>query len=315
MSTAIFMLATGFSVIGTSAAHAGICNGAELLQSSSTIKGVTFTKGTRLANSYDFNGNSLFTGSVSLTADQASGTGTTSITATAGATATWLYVSPSISSWGNSDISTTDNHQNVTFINGRIFEIKISGSGCTDYYRLNIRVTGSSSSSSSSSSAQNTAATDAATAAVAIAKATLVLTTQFSNNKPASLEQFSEAGYGVRNQNVAAKASAAILKLPAKDRDNAQKLNEIISLENFIDRVAGIETRSTVRSTELVSRGLLPVESTYKHSVVQGLASYPNGSLDSLEKIAAAVKEQIEKAEAPKRRTAEIRARIAARNK
>jgi hypothetical protein len=35
--------------------------------------------------------------------------------------------------------------------------------------------------------------------------------------------------------------------------------------------------------------------------------------LDSLEKIAAAVKEQIFKAEEPKRRLAEIRARMAAR--
>jgi hypothetical protein len=49
--------------------------------------------------------------------------------------------------------------------------------------------------------------------------------------------------------------------------------------------------------------------------VVRGLASYPDGSLNSLEKIEAAIKEQIFKAEAPKRRFAEIKAKIAARKK
>jgi hypothetical protein len=60
---------------------------------------------------------------------------------------------------------------------------------------------------------------------------------------------------------------------------------------------------------------LLPVTSGYKHSVVRGLASYPSGSLDSLAKIEAAIKEQIFIAEAPKRRLAEIKAKIAARKR
>ena len=183
---------------------------------------------------------------------------------------------------------------------------------------LSFIVTGGGSSPAPSQTAEEIAAAAAEAAAsfaAAIAKAKSVLASQFSANKPATVEQFQEAGYGVRNENVAAKVSDALLKLSATDRENAQKVNEIISLENFIDRAALTDTRSTVRSTELVSRGLLPADSTYKHSVVQGLASYPNGSLNSLEKIAAAVKEQIEKAEAPKRRLAEIKAKIAARKR
>jgi hypothetical protein len=295
---------------------------ADFLSSSSTIKGVAFSSGTKQATSTDFNGSgSSNMGSITLTADQASGNGVTSIVATGGATATWLHVGPSISSWGNNDISTTADLVGVTLVNGQLFEIKISGSGCTDYYRISITVPSSSNQNSQQSAQQAAAAAATAAAetaallAAAIAKAKVVLTTQFSANKPATVDQFLDAGYGVRNNNVAAKVSAAILKLPVADRENAQKVNEIINLENFIDRVAVTDTRSTVKSTELISRGLLPVDSTKKHSVVQGLASYPDGSLNSMEKIEAAIKEQIFKAEAPKRRTAEIRAKIAARKK
>jgi hypothetical protein len=163
--------------------------------------------------------------------------------------------------------------------------------------------------------AQIAAAEAAAALAAAIAKAKAALSTHFASNKPATLEQFLDADFKIRNSNVAAKVSAAMLKLPAADRDNLQKVNEIIKLEDFLDRVSVLDTRSTVRASELVSRGLLPATSTYKHSVVRGLASYPNGSLDSLEKIEAAIKEQIFMAEAPKRRLAEIQAKIAARKR
>jgi len=306
---------------GGSSSTPAICT-SEQLSSSSTIKGIAFDAGTRQASSTDFNGSgSSNMGSITLTEAQASGNGVTSIVATGGATATWLHVGPSIRSWGNSDISTTANLVGVALANGELFEIKISGSGCADYYRISITV--ESEDSAPTLTEEEIAAAAAATAeaqaaavlATALATAKVVLTTQFSSNKPVTLQQFLDANYGVRNSTVAANVSAAILKLSVADRDNSQKINEIISFENFIDRVAVLGTRSTVRSSELVSRGLLPAESAYKHSVIQGLASYPDGSLNSLEKIAAAVTEQIAKAEAPKRRLAEIKAQITARKK
>lgn len=311
-----------------SAPSVAICS-SELLSSSSTIKGVTFTSGTRQVTSTDFNSSgSSNMGFITLTEAEASGNGVTSIVATGGATATWLHVGPSVQSWGNDDISTTANLAGVTLVTGELFEIKISGSGCTDYYRISITVTAESTEPALSEeeiaaiaaaeSAQQAATATAQAAAIlatAIAKAKVALSTQFSTNKASTLEQFLDAGYGVRNSDVAAKVSAAILKLPTADRENTQKIMEIISLENFIDRVSVLGTRSTVKSSDLISRGLLPADSVKKHSAVQGLASYPDGSLDSLEKIQAAIKEQIAKAQAPRLRTAEIRARIAARNK
>ena len=311
-----------------SAPAVAICS-SELLSSSSTIKGVAFTSGTRQVTSTDFNSSgSSYMGSITLTEAEASGNGATSIVATGSATATWLHVGPSVQSWGDDDISTTANLAGVTLANGELFEIKISGSSCTDYYRISITVTAASTeptlseeeiaaiaSAEIAQQAATAAAKAAAISTTAIAKAKVALSTLFSTNKSSTLEQFLDAGYGVRNSEVAAKVSAAILKLPAPDRENTQRINEIINLENFIDRVSVLGTRSTVKSSDLVSRGLLPADSVKKHSAVQGLASYPDGSLNSLEKIEAAIKEQIAKAQAPRLRTAEIRARIAARNK
>jgi hypothetical protein len=173
----------------------------------------------------------------------------------------------------------------------------------------------SSGNSSNQNSQQAAAAQSAAVQSTAIALAKIHLTNQFAANKSATVDDFLNAGYGVRNNNVAAKVSASILKLPASERENSQKINEIISYENFIDRISVADTRSTVSALELVSRGLLPIENAHKYSVVQGLAKYPEGSLNTMAKIEAVIKEQIAKAEAPKLRLAAIKAKIAARNK
>jgi hypothetical protein len=92
-------------------------------------------------------------------------------------------------------------------------------------------------------------------------------------------------------------------------------MQELVKVESFIDRVANPVTRGGVTTGSLIERGLLPANSPYKHSVIQGLASYPEGSLNSMAKIEAAIKAELEKAGARKAKTAEIRARIAARNK
>lgn len=157
------------------------------------------------------------------------------------------------------------------------------------------------------------AANSAAYLASVIAKAKAALSTQFSSNKAATAQQFLDAGFGVLNAAVAEKVSAAILKLPVADREKSEKINEIINLENFIDRVAVLGTRTSVTSNDLVSRGLLPADSVNKYSIVQGLANYPDGSLNSMEKIAAAIKAEVDKAGARKAKTEAIKAKIAAR--
>lgn len=109
--------------------------------------------------------------------------------------------------------------------------------------------------------------------------------------------------------------NAKVLELPAAARLDVKAIQEIAKVESFVDRVANTETRGTVSATTLVEKGLLPATSPYKYSVVQGLAKYPEGSLNTMAKIEAAIKEQVAKAEAPKLRLAAIKAKIAARKK
>lgn len=109
--------------------------------------------------------------------------------------------------------------------------------------------------------------------------------------------------------------NAKVLELPASARLDVKAIQEIAKVENFVDRVANPATRSTVSATGLIANGVLSATSPYKYSVVRNLGSYPEGSLNTKEKIEAAIKAEIYKAEAPKRRLAEIKAQIAARNK
>jgi len=106
-----------------------------------------------------------------------------------------------------------------------------------------------------------------------------------------------------------------LLELPAALRTDAKAIQDLVKVESFVDQVANTQTRSTVSSAALISRGLLSADSPYKHSVRSGLGSYPEGSLNTMAKIEAAIKAELVKAGARKAQTAEIRARIAARNK
>lgn len=119
---------------------------------------------------------------------------------------------------------------------------------------------------------------------------------------------------GVTERTLAA-VNTRILTIPAAKRSDIIAIQEIATEEAFIDRVANPETRNTITSAVLIQRGLLPAETPYKHSVRSGLSGYPEGSLNTLAKIEAAIKAELEKAGARKAKTAEIRARIAARNR
>jgi hypothetical protein len=130
-----------------------------------------------------------------------------------------------------------------------------------------------------------------------------------------SLATYSTYGVTGMTDRLLAVMNAKILELPADKRLDIKAMQELVKVESFVDRVANPVTRSTVSSVVLVSRGLLVAEYPRRHSVVQGLASYPEGSLNTMAKIEAAIAEQIFKAEAPKRRLAEIKARIAARKR
>lgn len=130
-----------------------------------------------------------------------------------------------------------------------------------------------------------------------------------------SLSTYSTYGVTGVTERILPTVNAKILELPAALRVDVKAMQDLVKVESFVDRVANTETRSTVSASALVEKGLLPSTSPYKYSVVQGLAKYPEGSLNTMAKIEAAIKEQIAKAEAPKLRLAAIKAKIAARKK
>ncbi len=106
-----------------------------------------------------------------------------------------------------------------------------------------------------------------------------------------------------------------VLELPAALRVDAKAIQDLVKVERFVDLVANTETRGGITSASLIERGLLPADTPYKHSVRSGLGSYPEGALNTMAKIEAAIKAELLKAGARKAQTSEIKARIAARNK
>jgi hypothetical protein len=132
---------------------------------------------------------------------------------------------------------------------------------------------------------------------------------------PATVATYTRYGCTGVTERTLVKVNAKVQELPLVKRTGTTSIQEIATIENFIDRVANPATRSTVSSKTLIANGLLPADSPYKYSVIKGLSSFPEGSLNTMEKIEAAIKAEIAKAEAPKLRLAEIKAKIAARKK
>ena len=152
-------------------------------------------------------------------------------------------------------------------------------------------------------------------AALKVATAKAVLGTLLEGNKPATLDQYRDASYFMASQSALVRVNAAVAKMSASDRAEMSKVMEIIKAENFIDRIANPESRPGLTSAVLINAGLLSLSSPYKYSVLAGLQVYKESSLDSLAKIAVAIKAEIAKANSRKERTLEIRAKIAARQK
>ena len=152
-------------------------------------------------------------------------------------------------------------------------------------------------------------------AALKVATAQAALGSLLDSNKPATLDQYRDASYFIASQSALMRVNAAVSKMTASDSEVMSKVMEIIKAENFIDRIANPLTRPGLTSTVLISAGLLSSSSSYKYSVLAGLQGYKEDALDSLTKIAAAIKAEIAKANYRKEHTLEIKAKIAARQK
>lgn len=130
-----------------------------------------------------------------------------------------------------------------------------------------------------------------------------------------TLESYVRHGFTGVTERTLKVVNEKVLAISENKRSQRELIQDIANQEGFIDRVANPSTRAMVTASILISKGLLPSDTVYKYSVVQGLTNYAEGSLNSMAKIEAAIKAEIEKAGARKAKTEAIKAKIAARRK
>lgn len=111
--------------------------------------------------------------------------------------------------------------------------------------------------------------------------------------------------------------NTAVLALAADERSSSSSIavlsTTLAAKQTFVDRVSNVQTRPSVGSSEFITRKLMPSDTPYKYSVVVGLQGYSETSLDSMDKIAAAIKAEIVKAQQRRALTSKIKASIAAK--
>ena len=146
---------------------------------------------------------------------------------------------------------------------------------------------------------------------VAIAAAKVALQGVLTSDKPGTLAQYKEADYAISSEEVLTRVNAALLKLSAEDRVKSEEINKVIKVESFIVQISTAETQKTVTSAKLVSFGLLVATNPNKAGLTYALKRRPASTLDSLEKIAAAIVEETAVIKARTERLAAGKARIA----
>lgn len=130
-----------------------------------------------------------------------------------------------------------------------------------------------------------------------------------------ALETYALYGFTGVTERTLKIVNEGVLGISASKRTQRDLIQDIANREGFIDRVANPNTQAAVTASLLISKGLLPANTVYKYSVIQGLAAYPVGSLNTMTKIEDAIKAELEKAGARKARTEAILAKIAARRR
>jgi hypothetical protein len=111
--------------------------------------------------------------------------------------------------------------------------------------------------------------------------------------------------------------NTAVLALAADERSSSTSIavlsTTLAAKQTFVDRVSNVQTRPSVGSPEFITRKLMPSDTPYKYSVLVGLQGYAETSLDSMDKIAAAIKAEIVKAQQRRALTSKIKASMAAK--
>jgi hypothetical protein len=149
----------------------------------------------------------------------------------------------------------------------------------------------------------------------AIAAAQVVLQGVLKGDKPGTIAQYSEANFTIPSEAVLTRVNAALLKMPADLRVKSDEITKVIKLESLVVQISTAETQKKVTVTHLISTGFLAKENGNKSILTYLLKNQDPLTLDSKEKIAAVITEEIAAIKARKARFAAIQEKIAARNK
>jgi hypothetical protein len=149
----------------------------------------------------------------------------------------------------------------------------------------------------------------------AIAAAQVVLQGVLKGDKAGTIAQYSAANFTVPSEAVLTRVNAALLKMPADLRVKSDEITKVIKLESLVVQISTAETQKKVTVTQLISTGFLAKENGNKSILTYALKNQDPLTLDSKEKIAAVIAEEIAAIKARKARFVAIQEKIAARNK
>lgn len=149
----------------------------------------------------------------------------------------------------------------------------------------------------------------------AIDNAKSSLIKSFASGNLGTLESFNSAGIPVSSEAALARVNAKVLLLAPDKRTKIEEITQIVEIENFVDRISNSELRPTITTAQLVSKGFIAANDPMKISLTTALLNLNSASLDSVEKIKAAVVAETARLKERVNRTAAIKAKIAARNK
>jgi hypothetical protein len=148
---------------------------------------------------------------------------------------------------------------------------------------------------------------------VAIAAAKVALEGVLKGDKPGTLAQFKDANYAISSEEVLTRVNAELLKLSADDRIKSVEINKVIKVESFIVQISTTETQNTITANQLVSVGLLAATNLNKMGLTAALKNRTASTLDSMEKIAAAIAEETAVIKARAARLDAIKAKVSSR--
>jgi hypothetical protein len=167
----------------------------------------------------------------------------------------------------------------------------------------------------------NPATRGSTTASTFVSRGLLTADNPYKESVIAGLKSFDEYSLNTlaKVTSVIKVVNDAVLALPMDERSNSSSIAsmsaKLAAVQTFVDRVSNVQTRPSIRSSDFIVRKLMPADTPYKYSVLVNLQSYAEDSLNSMEKIAAAIKTEINKALQRRELTSKIKASIAAKRR